>query len=218
MTTLSPAAPQTVELFHSLFTRYLHHLPGTEKFIAALSSVDSTSLSPPPIEDPAGPFITDADWSAMASQNSRPLVDAFSRRMRDLPWHVPYLGDPAAGPGFAERAASTGRIGPIAPVRSPDVAGGFFVVGRDVDYLDHNHRPEELYLPVAGEAEFWNEDTGWSVKRADDAMIHPSWQWHGMRTTDKPVLIFWMWLGPEGFGDLPALRPTLGGDDYDLSG
>lgn len=200
-----------VEPFYKLMLDYLCQLDGTEKFTEAFRAVDATNISPPPVEDPPFEFMVQTDWSAMASDRSRPLVDAIQTAMADLAWHVPLKADPAAGPGFAERAMSTGRVGPTTPLKTNDLAAGFFVVGPDVKYLDHKHEPEELYLPIAGQADFWNETDGWHVAGPDRVTIHPQWLWHAMKTGDAPVMIFWAWLGPDGFDDGAVLRPTLGG-------
>ena len=89
---------------------------------------------------------------------------------------------------------------------------GFFLVGPEVAYHDHAHAPEELYLPVAGEGRFWAERSGWRAAGSGEVIVHQPWEWHAMRTCAAPVLIFWMWLGPEGFDDTPLLRPLIGGE------
>ena len=210
MTASTPTA-NTDEPFYRLMLDYIDTLPGTGKFIKAFQDVDATHPQAPPVEDPPLPFIAQADWAALASDNSRNLVSAFAAAKHDLPWHVPYAGVPLAGPGFATGASATGRIGPISPVRSDCLASGFFAVGPGVDYFDHQHEPEELYIPVAGRAEYWSESGGWHVAGPDDVMVHPQWEWHAMKTSDQPVLIFWAWLGPEGFGRAPDLRAALAG-------
>ncbi|MEM7056414.1 MAG: dimethylsulfonioproprionate lyase family protein [Pseudomonadota bacterium] len=204
------------EPFYRLMLDYLHQLPSTEKFVGAFTELDATHPAPPIIEDAPLPFIAKADWTALASEKSADLVAAFAKVRHDLPWHVPYSGDPLAGPGFSTGAASTGRIGPTAPVRSDVFASGFFAVGPGVDYFDHQHEPEELYLPIAGKAEFWSESLGWHEAGPDDLMVHPQWEWHAMKTGDQPILIFWAWLGPEGFGRLPDLRAAMGGVPQDV--
>lgn len=202
---------QGIEPFYKLMLDYLCQLDGTQKFIDAFRAVDATDVSPPPVEDPPFDFMVQTDWSTMASARSRPLVDAVQNAMTELAWHVPLGGDPAAGPGFAQRAMSTGRIGPKTPLKTDDLASGVFVVGPNVKYLDHQHEPEELYLPIAGQADFWNPTNGWHVAGPDHVTIHPQWEWHAMTTGEQPVMIFWAWLGPEGFNDKAILRPTLGG-------
>ena len=200
------------EPFYDRMLKYLDRLDGTRKFVDAFGAVDATSPVPPPIEDPPFDFMVSTDWRGLASAASRPLVGAVHDAMSELPWHVPYGGGAAAaGPGFREKSMSTGRIGPNAPVRAEALASGFFVVGPNVTYFDHQHEPEELYLPIAGQAEFWNESRGWYTAGPDDVTVHPQWEWHAMKTGDAPVLIFWAWLGPEGFDVPPALRPTMAG-------
>lgn len=197
----------------ALMREYLGTLAGADRFAAEFEALIGTPVVDVPYEEPPFAFMTDTDWPSLASTASRALVAAVSDRMGALPWHVPYRSDPSiAGPGFADRAMSTVRVGPHAPVRAEAFASGIFVMGPDVTYFDHKHEPAELYLPISGMAEFWNEDRGWYWAVADDVTIHPSWQWHAMRTGPQPVMIFWAWLGPEGFGTDPVCRPAMAGE------
>jgi len=199
------------ERLDGLIRAYLGRIGGAAKFGAALGGVNSTRTVEMAPGSPPGAFITGAPWRDLASATSAPLVNAFTAAMHGFAWHIPYSGDPAAGPGVADRAAVAHRVGPDAPAPAVELAMGFFVVGPNVDYFDHQHEPEELYLPIAGRARFWNEAGGWMNAGPDTTMIHPSWQWHAMRTGQEPVLILWMWLGPGGIANRPALRPGLAG-------
>lgn len=200
-----------VEPFYQLMLDYLSQMDGADMFIDAFRAVDGRDVSPTPEEEPPFDYMVQTDWCAMASDRSLPLVSAIQDAMTDLAWHVPLGADPAAGPGFVEGAMSTGRIGPTTPLKTDDLAAGFFVVGPEVKYLDHQHEPAELYLPIAGQAEFWNATDGWHVGGPDQVTIHPQWELHAMKTGAAPVMIFWAWLGPEGFNDKAILKPTLGG-------
>ena len=206
------------ERFYSLILDYISQLEGTGDYVQALRAVDASAPVPPPVEDPPGAYNTAANWTARCSPKGAALVGAMCAEMHELPWHPPYAPGVDAGPGFAELAASSGRVGPKAPVRSDRVAAGFFAIGQGVDYFDHAHEPAELYIPIAGEAEFWAEGKGWRRLGPDSVMVHPPWQWHAMRTPDSPVLVLWMWLGPQGFGVAPTLRREIAGLPVDAPG
>lgn len=202
----------------ALMRNYLRDIGGAARFLAefdALVQAPHAHLSP---DQPPFAFMTQTDWSAVASSSSQALVSAVSAKMGYLPWFVPYRDDPTvAGPGFAERAMATVHVGPRGSIHAPSFASGFFAVGPDVTYFDHKHEPTELYLPIAGKAEFWNENQGWHWAGPDTVTVHEPWHWHAMRTGSEPILIFWAWLGPEGFGVDPICRPTMAGEALSVS-
>lgn len=198
------------EKSYGLIRDYLGGLAAAERFAAALGAVDGTRSIDAAVRKPALAFVAATDWSSIASPASARLVGAFVEQIGRFGWQDPFDHAYATGSGLAGRACTTGRIGPNGPVPASDLAAGFFAVGPGVDYRDHRHEPEELYLPIAGRAQYWNEAAGWREAGPDTVMIHPPWQWHAMRTSEQPVLILWMWVGRSGFSDPPELRRSIG--------
>lgn len=75
------------------------------------------------------------------------------------------------------------------------VAGGFLILGPAVEYPDHHHVAEELYVPLAGRAE-WRKGEGPFLPRAAGEVIHhPSRISHAMRTAAEPLLALYLWRG-----------------------
>ncbi len=152
------------------------------------------------------------DWAALASLASTAAADAAVALFDRLDWLLPYRGDPKTGRRFNEETRAAQIFGPNAPITHNSTAAGFFAVGADVDYNDHRHAPCELYLPLAGTADYWTEGGGWHQVLPGTAIVHAPWEWHAMRTGDDPVLIFWTWIDLNGRFELPELRSSLGGD------
>lgn len=181
----------------------LRGLTGAEEFLAPLETIGDDAVAVPPTGMP--PVVTDHDWVALAPAETRPLVGTMVRHAPALSWWKPYDGDPRAGVGFAERATANSLAGPFGALRSETVAAGFFPVGPGVDYADHAHEPDEIYVPIAGRATFWCDIYG-RIEAGPGAVIRqPPWTWHGMRTGREPVLILWVWIGV-GLARNPVFR------------
>ncbi|MEM7188134.1 MAG: dimethylsulfonioproprionate lyase family protein [Pseudomonadota bacterium] len=190
---------------------YLAGRPGAVRFSAALATIPALNPQACRTASARGAMIADVEWTGKGSATSQALIEVIERERSNLDWVTPYEDDAETGTGFAEGAAYCKLIGPDAPFPARDVMAGLFVVKAGVSYFDHSHGPEELYLPIAGRGRFWADGAGWKQAGPDDVIVHARWQWHAMETVTEPVLILWSWLGPEGFGIWPALRPTFGG-------
>ena len=189
----------------------LARTPGAEVFTRAFSSAVRAVRDSAGASTRAIAFLEATDWPSNATQDTR-AVAKLVQDEESLHWAVPYGDDPRSGRGFAERAAFCTIAGPGEALDTAVLAAGFFVVGPDVDYNDHRHGPAELYLPVSGTARYWTEPSGWQSSAPGSAIVHPPWTWHAMGTDDQAVLIFWMWLLPDGvFGPMPELSDRFGG-------
>lgn len=198
--------------------RYLSRLPAAAKFSDAVSEVVDRPdvLAKPGAKEPLHTFLHN-DWEARATRTGQDLARAVSARLADLPLSAPYGNDPAAGRGFAENAMMCILFGPAPLASGQAVMGGVFAVGPSVDYVDHHHAPEELYLPISGRAEFWTEPTGWRAAGPDTVLIHPPWQVHALRTVQDPVLILWTWIASPDEMVFPTLMPSFGGLPFEYS-
>ncbi|MEM6663338.1 MAG: dimethylsulfonioproprionate lyase family protein [Pseudomonadota bacterium] len=189
---------------------YLAMRPQAEKFLAPLRETFLMGTPKAVPHDDQATRIACQYTMGAGSVRSDPLVRMVQAALPDLSWGTAYDGDPAAGDGFAERAAATFVFGGKGPFGARDVMAGIFVVGPRVRYFDHAHGPEELYLPIAGRARYWSASKGWRMAGPDDVIVHEPWEWHAMETQDEPVLILWSWLGANTIDVWPDLRPSFG--------
>ncbi len=86
------------------------------------------------------------------------------------------------------------------------MAGGFLLLGPGIEYPDHHHLAEELYIPLTGGTEWRMGSGGWRRRSAGEVIHHASSVSHAMRTGAEPLLAFYLWRG----GPLAA-RSTITG-------
>ena len=186
---------------------YLDGLPGAEDFLDALRQVED---EPEPIETHGSlPPVRDNDWMATATERSRPLIAAMNRHLEHFFWWYPYDGDPRAGRGFGDGATANAVVGPWAALKADHVGAGFFALNQGIEYADHAHGPDEIYVPLAGRGLFRCESYGEMRAGPDTVIYQPSWKWHSMQTPDSPVLLLWVWIG-EGLHEMPVFRSEDG--------
>lgn len=86
------------------------------------------------------------------------------------------------------------------------MAGGFLILGPGIEYPDHHHVAEELYVPLTGGAHWRMGDGPFRSRAAGEVIHHASNVSHAMRTGAEPLLAFYLWRG----GPLAA-RSTIAG-------
>lgn len=126
---------------------------------------------------------------------TRPLLEAAAPALPLLPWKYNYA--PRADIPDPGRKMAWGEIvGPEAPFASDRFCLGFTLIAPHSFYPRHRHPATELYLVLAGTAE-WTLD-GDAVKRPPGTFIlHPSGAAHSMRTFDEPLLALYTWSGAD---------------------
>jgi hypothetical protein len=86
------------------------------------------------------------------------------------------------------------------------IAGGFLILGSSIEYPDHHHVAEELYIPLISGTEWSMGGGAYRTRAAGEVIHHASNVSHAMRTGTEPLLAFYLWRG----GPLAA-RSTIGG-------
>lgn len=131
------------------------------------------------------------------------LLAQFQRHAATLGWRQSYDDSPAlrsylAGSGYVELLGQRGIF------HTGDVAFGLGVIGPRCFYPPHRHPATELYLPIAGRAEWLYDNGPWVAHRADVAIVTQPNQLHAIRTTQHAVALLYVWLD----GD-PAVVSTF---------
>jgi quercetin dioxygenase-like cupin family protein len=110
-----------------------------------------------------------------------------------LPWiyHYPLR---EADPYLSERVAFAELIGPDGPLRAPGARVGFTVMAERTFYPPHAHPAVELYLVLAGHAE-WQASNRMRIVPPGELVLHHSSETHAMHTADEPMLALWGWSG-----------------------
>ena len=65
----------------------------------------------------------------------------------------------------------------------------------DIDYPDHHHVAEEIYIPLTGGTEWRMGDGAFAARAAGEVIHHASNVSHAMRTGDEPLLALYLWRG-----------------------
>lgn len=143
---------------------------------------------------------------ALAAAATRPLVDEVVAAAGALAWGQTYAaGD--LGERFLERYGWSELIGLRGPIASDRLACGVLLLGPEIEYPPHSHAAEEIYLPLAGAADWLRGDEGWRQRHPGELIHHPSGIAHAMRTGGQPLLALYLWRG----GDLAQKSRLLGG-------
>jgi len=104
------------------------------------------------------------------------------------------------GAEFLRGYGWTELIGLRGPIASEGVAVGFLLLGPGVEYPPHAHEAVEVYLPLSGTAEWMRGKGPYAPLPPGEAIRHPSWMPHAMRTGAEPLVAAYVWRG----GDLAA--------------
>lgn len=156
--------------------------------------------------EPAGlPVCAVLDAAAdSAPPRLAPLVAGLRDGAAGLRWGQTY-GTADFGADFLRGYGWTELIGLRGPIGSDVVAVGVLLLGPGVDYPPHAHEAAEVYLPLSGRAEWMRGDAPHVPVAPGEAIRHPSWMPHGMRTGAEPLVAAYVWRG----GDLAAKSRIL---------
>jgi quercetin dioxygenase-like cupin family protein len=118
--------------------------------------------------------------------------DAFVAASPQAHWRETYK-DTNIGQHFMDRFGCYCLIGGGGPFTSAQMASWVVYMPAGLHYTWHNHPSEELYLVLAGEAEFMREGEPSETLGPGDTSFHASNQPHAMTTHDHPVMAYVMW-------------------------
>jgi len=119
-------------------------------------------------------------------------------------WRETYK-DTSIGEDFMARFGCYGLIGPNAPVTSSKMLAWVVYMPARLWYPYHHHPGEEMYLTLAGSADFLKHGAERETLRPGDVAVHASNQPHATETHEHPMLAYAVWRN--GFDTAPALTP-----------
>ncbi len=109
-----------------------------------------------------------------------------------MQWRETYK-DTDIGADFMDRFGCYEIIGRDAPFASAKIRSFLVYQPPHLHYPWHHHPAEELYVVVAGEAEFHIEGQGAKILRSGESSFHPSGVPHALTSHDHPVLAYVIW-------------------------
>jgi mannose-6-phosphate isomerase-like protein (cupin superfamily) len=175
------------------FRRYFaaHAEPVPSRFLEGVGEpLQARELVPHPLA-----CLTHLDrLAASAPPESRGLARLLTDRRDQLVWGQTYTAADF-GQHFIDNYGWLELIGTRGHFESDEIAAGFLILGPDVHYPDHHHVAEEIYVPLAGEAEWRKGDGPFLRRRPGEVIHHPSNVSHAMRTVSEPLLALYLWRG-----------------------
>jgi hypothetical protein len=110
-----------------------------------------------------------------------------------LPWQYHYTPRPGEA-DLGDRIGFAELIGPDGPLIAPACRVGFTLMAPDTVYPMHRHPAIELYLVIAGHAE-WATPAGGRILPPGEGVLHATNLPHAMRTFGEPLLALYGWHG-----------------------
>ena len=117
----------------------------------------------------------------------RALANCLQEIAGELPWYQrqePALSD------FMRGHANAFIIGPNGLEQRSDIVVGVSLLAPKIEYPDHNHPPEELYV-VMSEGDWRQNDNPWHAPGLGGFVCNPANITHSMRSGSKPLLAIW---------------------------
>jgi hypothetical protein len=175
----------------SAFRSYVEGLPSAADFTGSID----WAMPLRPAEPKGLPCLRHLDrLTASAGETERRLVDVLSRHRDSFRWGQTY-STADFSQHFINNYGWMELFGTRGHFDNQVVAGGFLILGPKIEYPDHHHVAEELYVPLAGNAEWRKGDGAFLPRAAGEVIHHPSRGNHAMRTAAEPLLALYLWRG-----------------------
>ena len=129
-----------------------------------------------------------------AGKKTEVLVKMLSFLANHMAWGQTYSAQDL-GFGFLEKYGWTELIGLRGPITSNRVACGFLLLGPEIEYPQHCHESEEVYVPLTGQTLWQQSNQDWVYRASGLPIYHASWAPHAMRTETTPLLALYLWRG-----------------------
>jgi mannose-6-phosphate isomerase-like protein (cupin superfamily) len=169
-----------------------HTHPAVQKFRDSMQNWGDDWITVEPNYLPAADFLGEA--IANSDQQTRALVETFERHKSRLHWEQSYKKEDEVVPdAMLEGYAFAEIIGKRGPFVSDQIRAGIGVWGPDILYPRHRHQAEEIYIVVAGAAEFKLGAAEKARRSAGDVVYVESNTPHGFRTTDQNLVVYYLW-------------------------
>lgn len=181
----------------------------------------------------AGSFLGDIDWQMparplkpngvkcselldrsieSAHAESRPLARILAAQRDELRWGQTYTAADF-GQRFIDNYGWVELFGTRGHYVNDKVAAGFLMLGPGVEYPDHHHLAEEVYIPLTGGAEWRMGDAPFRQRRGGEVIHHASNVNHAMRTGSEPLLALYLWRGGPLAARSTVTGMVAGGED-----
>ncbi len=174
--------------------------PAVAPFAAAIAAAGETWTGVAPAHLPAADLL--ARLADLTDETTRRFLNAFRTDADSRYWQRTYNeADAVVGANYLRGYGFAEVIGPSGPIVSDRARAGLGIWDAGLTYPAHHHRAEEVYLVLAGGAEFFLADgERWQCRPCGpgESVFVAGGRRHGFRTGARPMALFYAWQG----GDL----------------
>lgn len=152
--------------------------------LGALSDINPQAKKANPLSDLLAQI---QQTNTTLPEHCQHLVNSVAALADDLPW---YQRPVTNNPSFMAGHVNAQIIGPKGLEVRHDLIVGVTLMRPDLDYPDHQHEPEEIYL-VLSEGR-WRQNNGhWHTPGLGGLVYNPSDVMHGMKSISTPLIALW---------------------------
>ncbi len=190
-TTLPKTTPEAPAL-----ARFLADWPASASQPSREQIGSRAALHPPGLQPPAQQSFPVLRWlprlAVHAGRFGAALLETLGAAAGSLDWRQTYTAD-EVGEEFLRNYAWAELSRPGSGTGPAQISCGVLVLGPNTFYPPHRHEAEEIYLPLAGMAEWLKGDGVWRHRRPGTLIHHSSEETHAMRTGEQPLLAMYLW-------------------------
>lgn len=133
----------------------------------------------------------------MARKGALPVCDLVSTT--PLPWGAPQASPDPAYQDMGRAKTHVELIGPFGLVRDDDLRIGLYGLAPETHYGSRTHPAEEVFVMLAGEAEWQQGDDKWHLLGPGERVHHPSQVAHQTRSGRRAFMSLYVWSGDVAF-------------------
>jgi hypothetical protein len=146
----------------------------------------------PPADRPVTQFL--GECMDYAGKSERGLVKAVIEMAPVFSWFTSYKDADFDG-HVVSKLASVELAGPRGHFMSEETRFGFFLQGSYLEYPNHRHQAEELYIPLTSGTLWSRDNADFVARQSGEIIVHTSNEQHSMTTRNAPLLALWIWRG-----------------------
>ena len=190
---------------HQLWTTVLAatpEAPALARFLADWPAPSQRRPSRPDVpqcpgsREPPAPPLPVLRWlpriAADADGFGADFVQSLCGAVGSLDWQQTYT-TADVGERFLRNYGWAELLSPGPATGVAQISCGVLVLGPDTFYPVHRHEAEEIYLPLAGAADWQQGDAVWRRRIPGTLIHHSSEEPHAMRTGEHPLLAMYLW-------------------------
>ena len=115
--------------------------------------------------------------------------------INELDWYHSGYEDGRISEDVALKMQTVEIIGPDGIYWDDKCRVGLFIQTANTDYITRTHEAEELFIQIAGQAEWTKNNQPYQTKNPGDRMHHESYQPHASQTKNSAMVAAWVWWG-----------------------